>query len=233
MPLDYTTPRYKCICPPGYSGEYCQHGPHKSCRGYVNGSRVSGKYKVLDNNMNPFDVFCHFDSNSTMAWTLIQSFQLQNTSSFKGLSFLLDHPFNQNRPRWDAYRLSKSRMQSIQADSSNFRLTCKYDVDGMVYRDYLQATKTQVDIMTFDSASCPVVDEIDVRGHSCSKCDVFLVQTNVYGIHISIGCSFRPSGIFGCHGLGEDNFGWYDCINPAHRCSSLPTATTQTWLGGL
>ena len=112
---------------------------------------------------------------------------------------------------------------------------CKYDVDGMLYRDYLQATKSQVDVMTFDSASssCPVVDEINVRGHSCSKCDVLLVQTHVYGIHISIGCSFRPSSYLDCDGLGENNFWMYECINAAHRCSSSPTATTQTWLGGL
>ena len=236
MPLDYTTPRYKCICPPGYSGEYCQHGPHKSCRGYVNGSRVSGTYKVLDNNMNPFDVFCHFDSNSTMAWTLVQSYLLRNTS-FKELSFLLDSPVNENEPRWDAYRVSKSRMQSIQDDSNELRMTCKYDTDGMVYRDYVQATKSQVDIMIAPAPSqhftCVVVDTINVRGHSCSKCLVFLARLYPYTMHFTFGCNFSPNGSYFCGGLGEDNFGFYDCINPAHRCSSSPTATTQTWLGGL
>ncbi|XP_028416307.1 uncharacterized protein LOC114540231 [Dendronephthya gigantea] len=169
-----------------------------------------------------------------MAWTLVQSYQFQNNTSFNRLRFGLDKPFNEKKPRWDVYRLSKSRMQSIQDDSSQFRITCKYDTDGMVYRDYLQATKTQVDIMSFDYASqpCSVVDVIDIRGHSCSKCEILLVQTNVYGIHSSIGCSFKPSGYFDCGGLGEDNFGWYDCANPAHRCSSSPTATTQIWLGG-
>ncbi|XP_028416284.1 uncharacterized protein LOC114540214 [Dendronephthya gigantea] len=172
-PSDYTTRRFKCICPPGYTGDLCQYGPRRSCRGYVDGNRVSGTYQVHDSNMNPFDVFCHFDQNSTMTWTLVQSYQFQNTS-FRTLSFLLDSPVNENKPRWDAYRLSKSRMQSIQDDSSQFRMTCKYDTDGMVYRDFVQATKSQVDIMIAPQKSyaCAVVDAINVRGHSCSNCSI-------------------------------------------------------------
>ena len=30
----------------------------------------------------------------------------------------------------------------------------------------------------------------------------------------------------------EDNFGGYGAVNPLHRCSSGPNATTQVWLGG-
>ena len=64
--------------------------------------------------MNVFDVFCDFDLNSTNAWILVQSYQLKNKDSFDYLHFTIDRPVNATSPRWDAYRLSKFRMQSIQ-----------------------------------------------------------------------------------------------------------------------
>ena len=30
---------------------------------------------------------------------------------------------------------------------------------------------------------------------------------------------------------GEDNFGYYDTVNPLHRCTSGDKATTQWWFG--
>ena len=32
--------------------------------------------------------------------------------------------------------------------------------------------------------------------------------------------------------IPEDNFGFYQDVNPDHRCSANPIATTQWWLGG-
>ena len=86
--------------------------------------------------MELFDVFCDFDLNSTNAWTLIQPYELQNKKTFE--NFTKDFAVNSRSPRWDACLLSKFRMQSIQEDSSKFRVTCNYDTDGVVYRDYLQ-----------------------------------------------------------------------------------------------
>ena len=124
-------------------------------------------------------------------------------------------------------------MQSIQDDSNELRMTCKYDTDGMVYRDYVQATKSQVDIMIAPHKpyTCVVVDTINVRGHSCSKCSVSMARLYPYAIHFTYGCDFSPIGYNACGGLGEDNFKFYARINPVHRCSPSPTATTQTWLG--
>ncbi|CAB4033556.1 Versican core [Paramuricea clavata] len=235
---DYTTPRYKCLCSPGYAGNLCQYIV-RSCRGYTNGNRVPGKYKVFDDNMNLFEVFCDFDLNSTMTWTLVQSYEQRVKLKFKFEPYSVDFPINQDSPRSDSYRLSKSRMQSIQDDSSKFRITCKYDTDGLVYRDYLQATKKKIDILTdiLSDTHCPLVELIDVRGQSCSNCTAFLVQKN-YILHsdsfnaANKGCQFRPTGVKRCTDpYTEDNFGYYGCINTAHRCSSSETATTQTWLG--
>ena len=238
FPTDFKTPRFKCNCPPGYAGNLCQHKV-KSCRGYNNGSRIPGIYKIFDDNTDLFDVFCDFDSNSLNAWTLVQSYQLQNKSSFDDLSFTKDCSINANSPSWDAYRLSKFRMKSIQDDSSKFRMTCNYDTDGVLYRDYLQVAKDKLNILTFESGdgSCVLVEQINIRGQSCESCTAIFFQGGIYNIPLHIDsyqssrCEFLPTGGFPCDGPGEDNFGLYNCANPAHRCSSSQSSTTQSWLG--
>ncbi len=238
FPTEYATPRFKCHCLPGYAGILCQDVV-KSCRGYSKGSRVPKIYKVFDDNMNLFDVYCDFDSNSTMTWTLIQSFQLQNKGLFARRVFPVDYPVSETAPRWDAYRLSKSRMQSIQQDARKFRITCNYDADGVVYRDYLQVAKAEFDIITFTSGTvCAVVEWINIRGQMCKNCTAFLHQGGNMAFHSDSyfakrdKCQFQPTDSEYCGGVGEDNFGVYDCVNQDHRCTSSQSATTQTWLGG-
>ena len=241
FPTDYTTPRFKCSCPQGYAGNLCQHRV-KSCRGFNNGSRIPGIYKIFDDSMNLFDVFCDFDLNSTNAWTLVQSYQLKNKDSFDYLPFTIDRPVNATSPRWDAYRLSKSRMQSIHEDSIKFRFTCNYDTDGIVYRDYLEAATDKLDILRFEngSGSCILVEQINIRGQSCKNCTALIGQGGQknYGLHSDsyypshFHCEFRPTESQRCDSPGEDNFGLYECVNEAHRCSSSPSCTTQTWCGG-
>ena len=140
FPTDFKTLRFKCNCPSGYAGNVCQHIV-KSCRGYSSGSRIPGIFKIFDDDMSLFDVFCDFDLNTTNAWTLVQSYNLQQKISFRRLSFIVDNSVNAISPRWDAYRLPKLRMKSIQDDSSQFCMTCNYDTDGVVYRDNFQIAK--------------------------------------------------------------------------------------------
>ena len=142
----------------------------------VAGSRIPTIYRIFDDNMDLFDVVCDFDLNATNAWTLVQWYNLQQKISFWRLSFIVDHSVNALSPRWDAYRLSKFRMQSIQDDSSQFRMTCNYDTDGVVYRDYLQIAKDQLNILTSTtSGSCILVERINIRGHSCENCTTILI----------------------------------------------------------
>ena len=224
----------------GYAGNLCQDVV-KSCRGYVNGRRVSGLYMVFDDNMNPFDVFCDFDLNSTMTWTLVLSYELRKKDLFHQKPFNLNFSVDENTPRWDAYRLSKPRMQSIQKDSSKFRMTCNYDADGVVFRDYIQAANDQMDIITFVKGGvCIFVEWINIRGQECKNCTAYLGQGGQYKFSLhsdsyyagDAGCEFAPNKGLSCSGDGEDNFGFYGCVNPAHRCSSSQSATTQTWFGG-
>ena len=186
--------------------------------------------------MELFDVFC--DLNSTSAWTLIQSYELQNKKTFGQKIFPIDFVVNSTSPRWDAYRLSELRMQSIQEDSSKFRVTCNYDTDGVVYRDYLQVATDQIDILTYTSGgSCILVEQIDLREESCRNCTVLICQNFHHSLHSDSyfsalsNCEFQPTGSLHCRGYGEDNFGFYGCANSAHMRSSAQSSTTQTWFG--
>ncbi|CAB3991873.1 PREDICTED: uncharacterized protein LOC107328519 [Paramuricea clavata] len=237
-PTDHTTLRYKCQCLTGYTGRLCQHAI-KSCRAYSNGSRVPGNYQVLDDNMKPYEVFCDFDSSLNKVWTLVSSYQLRNKDNFDE-AYFKDWPVNENTSRWDEYRLSKPRMQSVQDDSSKFRVTCKYDTDGLNYTDYLEAKKEHIDILNFEyrhthiPVVCSLVDYVNIRGDDCAFCTMILYQDS-YTLHgdssKTDGCDFNSTGAEKCGGPGEDNFGHYGCVNPAHRCSSSADATTQLWFG--
>ena len=169
----------------------------KSCRGYANGSRVPGKYKVFDDNMSLYEVFCNFYTNSTMAWTLIQSYQLKHNSQFKEYSLADDRPVHQDAPVRDSYRLSKSRMKSIQEDSSKWGITCRYDTDGLNYTDYVRGSNKKVDVLTYYETGCQDVEFIDVRGYQCTGCNASIVQLPFVILHVNSDfscnyCSFKP-----------------------------------------
>ena len=194
---------------------------------------------MFDVNMKLFEVFCDFDTNSTMAWTLVQSYQLHNKEKFKTHPLTKSVPYNEDTPRWDLYRLSKSRMESIQQDSSKWRMTCRYDTDGLNYTDYVRGSNDNINILTYGGAKCNEVEFVDVRGYNCEDCKAMVSQQadrhfriESYFSYKNDNCSFKPKNSLECeNNLGEDNFGFYLCLNPAHRCSSSPTSTTQTWFG--
>ena len=249
-PLPSSKKRFRCQCPDGFEGEHCDvcnpgyGGPHcdkpiRSCRGYDNGSRISGNYTMLDVNNNTFQVFCDFDKNATITWTLIQSYSLHNNEIFKSSSFNEDSPHNQNNPSWSRYRLSKSRMESIQQDSTKWRVTCRYETDGVLYTDYLRALNTELNILTFKDKikKCVEVEYINVRGYNCTHCTAHFKQNQFHILHFvskDFNCAFNPPESASCNSKkrAEDSFGYYNCKNTKHRCSSSNNATTETWFGG-
>ena len=95
----------------------------------------------------------------------------------------------------------------------------------------------ELDILTFNGGGeCVNVEYINIRGQSCTACAAKFWQGPAQILHtdssIRHHCIFKFQESLGCRGLGEDNFGWYKCINKQHRCSSSDEATTQTWFGG-
>ena len=237
----------RCMCPPGFTGNLCQH-PITSCRSYADGSRVPGNYDVLNAEMRPYEVFCDFELNSSMTWTLIQSYQLQNVEKFRN-SFFINTPVNSMTPTWEAYRLSRNRMAMIRDDSTKWRMTCQYEVSNRkeLYKDYVRGANEEIDILTYDNEQCVKLEYLNIRGKSCSDCTARVLQSHthnhtgyLYPLHIdtstwrSFGCSFGRYGVacFIPKDAGtEDNFGYYYCVNSDHRCSATKDATSQTWFG--
>ena len=175
-----------------------------------------------------------------MSWTLIQSYTLDNNDVFTKKTLSYDYPQNQNDPSWSRYRLSKSRMESIQQDSTKWRITCRYDTDGVVYTDYLRALNTQLNILKFKSKRCVKMEYLDVRGQKCADCTAFTRQQDGKMLHIhvsehtdALNCDFRL--LRGTHFENDAflgyYFGHYFLVDTHHRCSSSGGATTQIWFG--
>jgi hypothetical protein len=243
------SPRFTCACASGFHGTHCEH-PIKSCRGYTdNVTEVppSGNYTIIDDTNKPFQVFCDFSWNwnreARVSWTLIQSYQFQNKTMFQK-PFYRDSPVNDETPNWRSYRLSKSRMRSIQRDSSKWRMTCQYEMNaGLIYTDYVEGLRTVIDVLEFNGSVCKKVEFINVRGYNCTQCEAMMKQRHNRPFHHDSyqsheSCSFKPKDSRACprsnspnKTIGEDNFGRYKCRNAAHRCSMDDRSTTQTWLG--
>lgn len=190
---------------------------------------------MYDQQDKPFKVFCDFTSESGAAWTLVQSHTLANNDQFKKKPlYLFDEPVNEDSPEWNAYRLSKSRMMSVRQTSTHWRATCNFPTDGVDFRDYLRASLGDFDIMASSTSQCRRYEFINIRGIKCSACTAWTFYESRYTIHIdsdkslSKGCEFDgKSGVR----TSEDNFGFYGTVNEVFRCSSLPSSTTQYWIG--
>ena len=242
LPPRNNTERFHCACIRGYTGNLCEQRI-TSCRGYANGTRVPGKYTIFDASGVPYIVYCDFDTKSSMTWTVIQSYSRKHSATFKK-RYSFNRPISESNFSWDFYRLSTSKIQSIQTDSTEWRFTCDFQNNEKVdYTDYLRGLKSNVDILTFEASSgtCQNVEYINVRGHNCSKCTARLYQADWLPLHfdslrsLSL-CDFKAYDETQCpygEGFsGEDNFGMYECININHRCSTTENSKTQTWLGG-
>ena len=243
-PLSENSTQFSCDCIDGYTGQRCTEKPTpqmkpKSCRGFLNENNQTGIFTILDSNDRPYEVYCSFASN--MAWTLVQSFKYSHRGGYR-FPIYEDNPKNQHSPSWADYRLSWSRMSSIHEDSNKkWRLTCNFDTDGMVYKDYVIATHANIPLLPPNSEHnrCKRVESIDIRGKgSCVNCNMVVRHKNGLGLHIdsyhsSNDCSTNFLGSTACSGgQGEDNFGFYECVNKQHLCSSSEESTTQLWFGG-
>ena len=133
--------------------------------------------------------------NSTNAWTLTQSYELQNKKDLS-TGFL----------PWILLSIGPL-LVGMHIVTSN------YDSDG-VYRDYLHVATDQIDMLTYArGASCILVEQIDIRGQICQNCTAFICQKLCHSLHsdlyffASLSCEFQHTGGLYCDGKGEDNFG--------------------------
>ena len=175
-------------------------------------------------------------SEAGAAWTLIVSFSLKNKAldQLRKNPLQIDAPVNENSPNWNLYRMSLLQLNHMKSQSSHWRVTCNFPIDGVDYIDYVRAKFADFDIMTFlGHGLCKKVEYVNIRGHQCAQCTSRWWQVvNTYAPAIdsnASGCQFVPTqgSVF-----SEDNFGVYDFVNNKFRCTSSPTSTTNWWFGG-
>ena len=59
-------------------------------------------------------------------------------------------------------------MKQLRSLSSQWRITCSFQLDGLVNRDYVRGKFADFDIIDFKgSGTCLSVEYVNVRGYSC------------------------------------------------------------------
>jgi len=216
---------------------YPQHFPNSCMDLLRRGEHTNGYYQIAGTKGATWNVFCDFTSELGSAWTLVMSWSLKNAQfpAFKRKSLTQNAPVNERTPNWMVYRMSKEQMDFLKTKSSHWRATCsfiKYEVD---YIDYVRGNFIDFDITSFlGGQKCKKVEYINVRGHGGHETATFWQGENSHILHTDSsiqgeGCHFN--GKAGAKG-SEDNFGYYNVVNPTFRCTSSPSATTQYWFGG-
>ena len=239
---DVNKRRFQCTCPPGYTGYRCEVKlPPRSCKDVMIFKQVktNGIYNITDQQNISFPVYCDFGSEPGAAWTVIQSHSFQNNDAFKSKAFFhYDMAINQDAPEWNSYRLSMSRMKSLQDVSTHWRATCNFPTVGVDYRDYWRVSVESLDLLMEPpkNAFCLFSEFVNIRGNMYANCTVLTAYSLAKGwtLHSDSwygsqnGCEFngQSGGI-----KNEDNFGFYGAFNPAFRCTSSASSTSQFWLG--
>ena len=64
----------------------------------------------------------------------------------------------------------------IGSQSSHWRVTCRYDTDGVVYTDYTRASLADCNILTLlaQYGTCFKFELINIRGHECVACTTLI-----------------------------------------------------------
>ena len=230
--------KFNCTCPTGYFGRLCHKQRSTSCKEQLENDRRSSSavYELFDPTTNSFyQVFCDFRSADVFIWTLVESFSFSYKLEFRSEAFLNNYPVNQQAFKWKKFRLSWSRMKAIADHSTHVRATCNFDTDGLNYTDYLRAKFSDINVMNFSGLGCKKFEYINIRGHDCINCTAYFGQNKYWHAHIDsyhgiANCELKSTKARS-HPGGEDNFGWYETVNPIHRCTRNNTSTTQWWFG--
>ena len=230
--------KFNCTSANGFFGKFCEKSllSCKQLQLQAEKPKRSTVYTLYDPASKSFyETFCDFTSENGFVWTLLETFSLAN-NDFKAKPFYKDYPVNQNSFKWNKFRLSLRLMNSTLSHSTHFRATCNFNTDGLVTKDYLRAKTTDLKILKWRGSLCVKMEYVNIRGYGCYNCTAKIFQLSNMHLHIDLYdspyCQFT-SAHNGSDKLpgGEDNFGYYQTINPLHRCTSGNDATTQWWFG--
>ena len=192
-----------------------------------------------------YKVFCDFDSEKGIAWTLVTSCKRDITpvslcADFSAVN--IDSPGSE----WANYHLSKISISFVSQKSSHWRVTCAYNTLGVDYVDYLRSKISETSLLTYSTpvlseSRCRKVEFVNTRGRQCEDCTVAMHQSEVNSMNIPhssgavYGCDLKTSDFAeGCTGH-EYFFGYFkadNCVTGHHRCAATGISTTQFWFGG-
>ena len=131
---------------------------------------------------NYFPLYCAFEPK--IAWTLIESFSLANTNTFKNLPFHVHRPISNNRPStWENYRMGSNRRAHFQIMSTLFAATCDFPkrVGGSMVNDSLKGRLDDFNVVQEKSLDgCKKYTSINIKGVDCSNCTAYTVSGGVY-----------------------------------------------------
>ena len=246
-----TTKRFQCQCPNGYYGNQCQVWKPKTCMDYWidRVKPLPGEYVIVNSNGQSYNVFCDFDSETDMAWTLIESFDTEHENQLNSKSFAVDFPRNEHTLNWKLFRLPKSLMSEISSCSNYWRATCSFSKYGVDFRDYIRVQLSVMNLLIFtgyytSTHPCLEVDYFDVKGKSCERCTMAFIQNSEKSLHLKLkysreerNCSFDSLSVeYECSektGYTALLLGQYtvNCRDPNARCSENPNSTTEFWFG--
>ena len=210
-----------------------------SCVDYLRrGTSESGIYKLYDQSGKSYAAYCDMKSELDTAWTMVMSWALVNRklSPFLKIPFKYNSPQNEDDLNWDLYRLSLARMRFLQGQSTHWRATCSYPINGIDFRDYLRGNFKDFHIIDYvGGGTCKKVEYINIRGHVATDLTVpFWQKLNTWTLHTDstyTHCQFKvaKSGAV----REEDNFGFYASgMSTKFRCTQGTQSTTQWWFGG-
>ena len=244
-----TTRRFQCQCPTGYYGSQCQIKNPRTCLDYWTDEvkPISRKYTIVDSNGTLYDVFCDFDSEEGLVWTLFESFDLDSMVHVNGIPFTKDWPKNEHNLSWKLFRLPKSVMSEISSFSTFWRATCSYSLYGVDFQDYIMVRLSMVNPLThnldFLKEKCSTVDYINIKGTNCVNCTQMIFQRSNTMLFLRPSksrlkgkCNFNTSTVE--HRCDNGNYSRlfcrYDvCSDPKYRCSEKTTSTTEFWFGAI
>ncbi|KAK3752265.1 hypothetical protein QZH41_002642, partial [Actinostola sp. cb2023] len=163
--------KFTCTCPKLYWGKVCEKINISSCMDVmVAASTVpsNGVYRITRSDNNKVvPVYCAFKSPN-QAWTLIESFSLENNLIFQSKAFHQDFPRSDVTPNWVDYRMSLPNMKYIRNKATMFRATCDYPKRvGSLAPDYLLGELSQLDIISDEViiGACTTFLHINIRGN--------------------------------------------------------------------
>ncbi|RDD46106.1 hypothetical protein TrispH2_001764 [Trichoplax sp. H2] len=202
----------------------------------------NGYYTIYDSTNKPYLAFCDFRSDPGFSWTLIESISRGNaqTSNFRK-SFQYNIPSNECTPNWSNYRLSKAKLATLHGatSSTHFRATCNFDSQSKTgltsHRDYLRVSFCAYNyFLTNRGWTCAIVDYINIRGYSCSKCSIPFYSDSNNHLQSNIAYSKTKCGKFNVPDAVADEriFGNYYSFSEKFSCVTNSTSTTNWWIGG-